>query len=244
MRPIVFIDVETTGTDVTVDRIVQLAAIKTINGINEIIDEKKITINPGCPIPSAASEIHGITDDDVKDKPSFAQYAKAVFDFFYNCDYAGFNIRLFDIPILSEEFSRCGLAWPDPDAQILDAFHVFREKEKRDLASAFKFYCNEDLQGAHDAFEDIKATRLVMIAQCSKYDDLCTIEQFLSFCKIPNALDLAGKIVLNDQGEAVYNFGKDKGKVIKQNPGFGKWMLGQNFPSNTKNILKTILQDN
>lgn len=241
--PLIFIDVETTGTDVVLDKIVQLAALKVTNGIGEPGEEKKVLINPGIPIPAAATEVHGITDEMVNYEPTFSRYAKALFDFLNNCNYAGFNIIQFDIPLLSEEFARCGIEWPAKDALFFDAFHVFREKEKRDLTGAMKFYCQRDHAGAHDAMADVKATQCVMLAQIALYEDLDSEDKYSDFCKIPNALDLAGKIILNDQGKAVYNFGKDKGKGVKENPGFGKWMLNNSFSTNTKNIVRSLINN-
>lgn len=238
-KPIVFIDAETTGTDVVNDRIVQLAVLKTIDF--NVSEQKEALFYPGIPIPKEATDVHGITDDMVKDKPKFEQYAASLYQYLKDCDYAGFNILQFDVPILSEEFGRCGIDWPSKDVCFFDSFHVFREKEKRDLTAAVKFYCNESHDGAHDAMADVHAAMKVMKSQMLLYPDVDSIEKYASFCKNPKALDLAGKIVLNDNGHAVYGFGKDKGKVIKYNPSFGKWMLTQNFPTNTKNVLKALI---
>lgn len=240
-KPLIFIDVETTGTDVVLDKIVQLAALKVIGGIGEPGEEKKVLINPGIPIPAGATEVHGITDEMVSDKPKFSQISKGLFAFLNDCNYAGFNIIQFDVPLLSEEFARCGIEWPAKDALFFDAFHVFREKEKRDLTGAMKFYCNQEHAEAHDAMADVKATQCVMLAQIALYEDLNSEDSYSAFCKIPNALDLAGKIVLNEQGHAVYNFGKDKGKCVKENPGFGRWMLSNSFSTNTKNIVRSLI---
>jgi DNA polymerase-3 subunit epsilon len=240
MNPIVFFDLETTGTDVVNDRIVQLAAVK-VTGLNGEEEEKNVLINPGKPISKEASEVHGITDEMVKDKPKFAQYAKALFSFLEGCDLGGFNIIQFDIPILAEEFARCGIDWPAKGTKFYDAFHVFREKEKRDLSSAVKFYCNESHDDAHDALADVRATIKVFNSQCFLYPDLGTVEEYAAFCVIPGAIDLAGKIVLNEKGEAVYNLGKDKGKSVKQNPGFGQWMLNQSFSTNTKSVVRSLI---
>lgn len=240
-KPIIFFDLETTGTDVVNDRIVQFAAVKTFYSLGDTGTEKNVLINPGRPIPKEASEVHHITDEMVHDKPKFTQYAKGLFSFLEGCDYAGFNIIQFDVPFLSEEFSRCGINWPEKDSVYFDAFHVFREKEKRDLTNAVKFYCNETHEDAHDAMADVRATIKVLFAQTELYEDLNSPEKYSAFCANPNALDLAGKIVLNEQGEAVYSFGKDKGKSVKKNPGFGNWMLGQSFPTNTKNIVRSLI---
>ena len=240
-KPLIFIDIESTGVDVVNDRIVQLAALKVTGGIEQPGEEKNVLIYPGIVIPKEAIECHGITNEMVIDKPRFSQYAKGLFDFLKDSNYAGFNIIQFDIPLLSEEFARCGIDWPAKDALFFDAFHVFREKEKRDLSSAVKFYCNQDHTEAHDAVSDCRATRNVLLAQIERYPDLDSEDKYAEFCKNPNALDLAGKIVLNDNGHAVYNFGKDKGKVIKYNPSFGKWMLNNSFPTNTKNIIRSLI---
>ena len=241
MKPIIFFDLETTGTDIVNDRIVQFAAIKTIENTLVYDATKNVLINPGKPIPKEASDVHGITDEAVKDKPKFAQYAKGLFEFISGCDYGGYNIIHFDVPLLSEEFARCGIDWPAKDAQYFDACHVFREKEKRDLSGAMRFYCNESHEDAHDALADVKASIQVLRAQAERYEDLNSPDKYAAFCVIPGALDLAGNIVLNEKGEAVYNFGKDKGKSVRLNPGFGQWMLNQSFSTNTKNIVRSLI---
>ncbi len=240
MKPIIFFDLETTGVDIVQDRIVQFAALKS-NSLQDAGEEKNVLVNPGKPIPKEASDRHGITDEMVKDKPKFAQYAKGLYEWLSDCDYAGYNIIHFDVPLLSEEFSRCSIDWPSKDAAFYDACHVFREKEKRDLTNAMKFYCNETHEDAHDALADVRVTKKVMLAQSQFYEDLSTPEKYAAFCVIPGALDMAGKIVVNEQGEAVYNFGKDKGKSVKKNPGFGQWMLNQSFSTNTKNIVRSLI---
>lgn len=239
-KPIIFIDCESTGTDVVTDRIIQLAIIK-VDSLTDVGEEKNILINPGMEIPKESTAVHGITTEMVKDKPKFNQYAVSIHNYLSGCDFAGFNIIQFDVPMLAEEFARVGLDWPSKDSAFFDAFHVFREKEKRDLTSALKFYCKEDHVDAHDALGDCRATKKIIIAQLSRYEDLNTEDKYAAFCKNPNALDLAGKIVLNDQGEAVYNFGKDKGRSVKSFPDFGRWMLKQSFATNTKNIVRSII---
>lgn len=238
-KPIIFLDIETTGTDVVNDRIVQLAILKSVDLVSD--EEKNVLINPGKPIPKEATEVHGISDDMVKDQPLFSNYAKSLFEFIKDCDYAGFNIIQFDVPLLSEEFARVGIEWPHRDAVFYDAFHVFREKEKRDLSGAVKFYCNEEHTEAHDALSDIKATKKVMEAQMKVYADVEDYEKYGAFCKNSNALDLAGKIVLNEAGEAVFSFGKHKGKSVRLNPGFGRWMLKESFPTNTKKVVESLI---
>lgn len=243
MKPIVFFDLETTGVEITKDKAIQLAAIKVNpETFEEIGEPKNILFNPGIPIPAAASEVHGIFDHHVTLQPPFKAYAKAIAEYLDGCDYGGFNIKQFDVPLLAEEFAACGITWPAPDAKYLDALHVFREKEKRDLGSAVMFYCNEVHKDAHDALGDVRGTIAVVKGQMARYSDLSTLAAFGAFCENPNALDLAGKVLLNEQGVAIYGFGKDKGKTIKENPGYAQWMISKGgFATNTVNVLKGIL---
>lgn len=242
MQPLIIFDLETTGTDIVLDKIVQFAAIK-VNPKTwvEIEEAKNILINPGRPIPAEATEIHGIKDEDVAGRAPFKSYSKSMHSWLTGCDFGGYNIIQFDIPFLAEEFATCGLSWPQRGAKYYDGLHVFREKEKRDLTGAMRFYCNESHQEAHDALADVRAAARVISEQMFRYEDIQTPEQYSQFCENPNALDLAGKLELNKAGVAVYAFGKDKGKGIKENPGFGYWMLKQKFPTNTVNILKSIM---
>ena len=175
--------------------------------------------------------------------PKFANLAKALLSFFDGCDLAGYNIVGFDVPMISEEFARCGIEWPAEDVRYIDAFKIFLEKEKRDLAGAARFYLNKDHTGAHDARVDVIMTVQVAAKQLMQYTDLAamTPSQLSKFCTGERSIDLAGKIVLNEAGIPVYGFGKDKGKPVQENPGFGKWMLGQSFPTNTKNIIKKLI---
>lgn len=239
-KPIIFFDLESTGPDAVQDRIVQFAAVKDIAGGATTADFN-VLINPGKPILPSAIEVHGITEEMVKDKAPFCELSKELFQYMDGCDYAGYNIIQFDVPMLSEEFARCGMNWPAPGARFLDAFHVFREKEKRDLTAAVRFYTGRNHESAHDAYGDVLATRAVLMAQMEQYEDVRDVEKYAAFCANPNALDLAGKIILNEQGEAVYSFGKDKGKSVKKFPSFANWMLTQSFPTNTKNIVQSLI---
>lgn len=236
MQDIIFFDLETTGVSITKDRIVQLSAIK-VNQDMQIIDKKKILVNPTIPIPKEASDVHHITDEMVKDCPRFKSYSKAVFEFFKDCILAGFNIKNFDVPLLAEEFAREGLDF-NFDIKIIDAYQIFIQKEKRDLASAVKFYCGYDIEGAHDAEVDNKATIDVLSGQMFAYG--MSLNECIEFCKT-ETLDFAGKIGLKD-GEPIYTFGKDKGKKVRDEPGFARWMLSQDFSSNTKSIIRDILK--
>lgn len=242
-QDIIFFDIESTGTSTTKDRIVELSAIKT-NQDFKILDKKKIVVNPTIPIPKEASAVHGFTDDFVKDLQPFSKYAKAVFAFFSGCALAGFNIRKFDIPLLSEEFNRCELDF-DVNVPILDSYVIFAENEPRTLSAAAKFYCGDDgvKGGAHNAENDNLQTIEVTESQMFFYG--YDINQAFTFCKETwdkkRFLDFAGKIVLNEEGIAVYSFGKDNGKSVKQFPGFGDWMLRNDFPKNTKDVVRSLI---
>lgn len=242
-RPLVVFDLESTGTDVVKDRIVEFGAMKMLSATN-YKETKAILVNPGMPISNGAFEAHGITDEMVADKPSFSAYARSLHEYLWGCNVAGYNCRNFDVPMLSEEFARCGIKWPDGDTKIIDAFNIYRKKEPRDLAAAVKFYTGSEIQDAHSASGDVVSTARVLLGQLEMYPDLTdmTPEELDSFCVDgKRALDVAGKIVLNDKGEAVYAFGKSIGVRVVDDPGFGQWMLKNDFASNTKAVLRGLL---
>ncbi len=243
---IIFFDLETTGVSTTKDRIVQISAVKVDKDFNIIPDtKKKLLINPEMPIPAGATKVHGITDEMVKGQPNFKSYATSMFNYFDGCVVAGYNISVFDVPLLSEEFGRCGLTWPAKKIQVLDSFKIFRIKEKRDLASALRFYTGEVMEGAHDAENDNLATIKILKGQLKMYPDLSTmdIDALHEFCcDGVKTLDLAGKIGINEQGQAYYTFGKDSGKTVKENPGFASWMLKNDFPADTKSVINKLLK--
>jgi DNA polymerase III subunit epsilon len=245
MKPIVFLDLETTGTNTSKDRIVQIGAIKAEPTLLKILAQKETLINPMIPIPKEATDIHGITDEMVKDAPTFAQISKSLHEYLLECDYAGYNILTFDVPMLSAEFERCGLIWPLPGSYFIDAMVIFREKEKRDLAAAVTFYTGKTLEGAHGAVADCKGTLEVLRGQIERYPDLSGLDVpgLHKFC-MGNRVDLAGKLIRNEAGDVVYGFGKDIGKPVQKNPGFANWMLGQDFPIETKRIIREILNEN
>lgn len=247
-RPIIVFDLETTAVELSTAKIVQLAAVKVSPTLEQLEEPKNILINPGVPIPAEATEIHGITDDMVKEQGTFSEYAKSIFDYFDGCDVAGFNSNKFDVPLLSEEFNRVnrGLDWPPHGIKMIDACHIYHKNEKRDLTAAYRFYCNKELDGAHDASKDIIASLEVLIAQIAKYDDLreLDVQGLHHYCGGDIRVDLAGTIVLNEQGVACYAIGKAKGKPVVQDPGFGNWMLKSDFTKNTKDILTKLLFTN
>lgn len=246
-RPLVILDLETTGTDISSDRIVQIACLKVSPDFEQIGDIKNYLVNPGIPIPKGASDVHGITDEMVKDEPLFAHYAKGLYAYLLGCDIVGFNSNRFDVPLLAEEFLRIHpeVVFPSPDTLLFDAYSIFSQKEKRDLTAAYKFYCNKDLEGAHDAKNDILATFEVFKSQLDFYKDLkeMDLNQLHNFCGGDIRVDLAGTIVLNENGTAVYNIGKDKGKSVVKNPSFGQWMLKTpSFCSSTKEVLRKLIK--
>lgn len=241
MKPLIIFDLETTGTDPVRDRIIQFAGWKMSGEDYSQREQMNFFLNPGIPIPASATAIHGITNDMVAEEPIFADIALQLRAFLACADYAGFWIKQFDIPLLSEEFARVEYSWPGPGFRVLDACEVFKRKERRDLAAAMRFYCGQELIGGHEGLNDVAATFHVLMAQMARYPDLGNVDAYADFCHDPKALDLAGKIILNDEGIAVYNIGKDKGKSVKDNPGFGIWMINHDFPANTKNIIRSLL---
>lgn len=243
MNKIIFFDLETTGVEITKDRIVEIGCVKMYSDFTLVEEPKKYRFNPGVNIPEEATAVHGITNEMVANEPPFAARASALYSYLKDCVLGGYNIISFDVPLLSEEFARCGITWPEPGQKIVDAFNIFREKEKRDLTSAYKFYCGKQLEGAHDALNDVTATAEVFRAMVTKYEDLTemSLEQIHDFCQGQYPfVDVAGKIVLKE-GVPVYSFGKDKFKSVVDNPGFGRWMLNQDFPTNTKNVIISLI---
>lgn len=243
-KDIVFFDLETTGKDVATDRIVELSALKVDCNFNIISPPKTYRFNPMKPIHPEATAAHGITIDMVQNEPTFKQRSIALYQYLEGCNLAGYNIKDFDVPLLSEEFARCCLKWPLMTEKYFDSFRIFRIKEKRDLTAALKFYCNENMEGAHAAENDILATLKIMKAQINRYPDLRELDEegLDAFCNdgIKYA-DIACKLSYNEQGVMVYAFGKSKGTPVKSDPGFGEWMLKNSFTNNTKEILRREL---
>ncbi len=255
-NPIIFFDLETTGIDVSKDRIVEIALIKVhVNGSEET---KEMRINPEMPIPAEASAVHGIFDEDVKDCPTFKEVAKNLAYFIEGCDLGGFNSNRFDIPLLAEEFLRVGVDVDLMKRKFVDVQTIFHKMEKRTLEAAYRFYCQEELVGAHGAMADARATYEVLKSQLDRYagvdfkdqnevisqpiiNDVNALSAFSSFTQ---HVDFAGRIVLNEQGVEVFNFGKNKGipveKVLQEQPGYYAWMMDSDFPLYTKRVLTEI----
>lgn len=243
-RPIVFFDLETTGTNVTQDRIVEISMVKVLPGDKDPIKDTR-RVNPGIKIPAEATEVHGITNEDVANCRTFKEMAKEIAQFFTGCDIAGFNSNKFDLPMLSEEFSRAGVYFDFTKHRFIDVQTIFHKKEQRTLVAAYRFYCDKDLENAHSAMADTMATFEVLEAQLERYSDLPTDVEQLSIYSAQNRnVDLMGRLIYNDEGKEVINFGKYKGKlaeeVLRHDPGYFSWILGGDFPQNTKDVFTRI----
>lgn len=242
-NPIVFFDLETTGTNIVTDRIVEISYHKVSpNGREET---KTIRINPGVPIPPACTEIHGISDEDVKDCPSFREVAKEIARDIEGCDLAGYNSNRFDIPLLAEELLRADVDIDLMKRKFVDVQVVFHKMEQRTLVAAYKFYCDKDLTNAHSAEADTLATYEVLQAQLDRYPELENDIDFLSkFTAQTDNVDFAGRIVYNEKGEEVFNFGKYKGQrvteVLVKDMGYYGWMMNSDFSLHTKKVLTNI----
>jgi DNA polymerase-3 subunit epsilon len=242
-RPLVVFDLETTGTSVNSDRIVEFSYIKVMPDGTENV--KTLRFNPGIPIPHEVSLIHGIYDEDVKDAPLFKQKAKELAEEFKGCDFAGFNSNKFDFPLMVEEFLRAGVEFDVENRKFVDAQRIFHMMEQRTLTAAYKFYCNKELVNAHSAEADTIATLEVLKAQIERYENLENDVDFLhNFTKQDKNVDLAGRIIYNNDGIPVFNFGKHKGKpvqeVFKTDFGYYDWMMNGDFAEDTKRRLTQI----
>ena len=242
-NPIVFFDLETTGINIVKDRIVEISFVKVHpNGKEET---KTRRINPEMPIPPESTAIHGITDEDVKDCPTFKEIAKSLAAQIEGCDLAGYNSNRFDIPLLAEEFLRAGVDIDLNKRKFVDVQTIFHKMEQRTLSAAYKFYCNKSLENAHTAAADTMATYEVLKAQLDRYPDLKNDINFLSeYSCFTNNVDFAGRMVYNEKKQEVFNFGKYKGKlvseVLRNDPGYYSWIMQGDFPLNTKKMLTTI----
>jgi DNA polymerase III subunit epsilon len=242
-NPIAFIDLETTGVDVAKDRIVEISILKVYPNQKQEITTLKI--NPEMPIPPATTAIHGISDADVKDAPTFAQEAKNIAGIIEGCDLAGYNSNKFDFPLLAEEFLRVGTDIDLKRHKFIDVQVIFHKKERRTLEAAYEFYCGQKLENAHSAEADIKATYEVLKGQLDKYEDLENDTEYLAkFSAHKKQVDFAGRLVYNNNGEEVFNFGKNKGKtvesVLEKQPGYYDWIMKSDFPLYTKKVLTEI----
>ena len=238
-RPIIFFDLETTGTNVVKDRIVELSYIKVYPDGRE--ETKSRRINPEMHIPEQATAVHHITDDDVKAEPTFRQVSKALLAIFDGCDIAGYNSNKFDVPLLIEEFARVGLNFDISGRNFIDVQNIFHKMEQRTLVAAYRFYCGKELDGAHSALCDTQATYEVLKSQLERYDTLENdVEKLAEFSRAGRGIDLAARFVLDDNDVPIMNFGKHKGKpvkeVFKKEPSFYAWMMQGDFARNTKDV--------
>ncbi len=242
-RPIAFIDLETTGTNLATDRIVEIAIVKV--GLDGSRQAKRKLINPQMPIPKGASDVHGITNEMVRDAPVFRQVANEIKQFIDHCDIGGYNSNRFDVPLLVEEFLRAGLEFTVDGRKLIDVQRVFHMMEQRTLSAAYKFYCEKSLEGAHSAEIDASATWEILQAQIERYPQIgVTTEAICSFCGEDDVVDFARRFIKVDCRE-VFNFGKHKGKcveeVLKAEPQYYDWMMKGDFPLHTKQKLTEIM---
>ncbi len=255
-RPICFFDLETTGTNISTDRIVEIAITKVFPDGKEEVKCRKI--NPTIPIPLEASLVHGIYDEDVKEEPTFKQVAKGLYDFMKDCDLGGFNSNKFDVPLLLEEFHRVGIDFDISNINLVDVQNIFHQMEQRTLVAAYKFYCDKDLTDAHSAAADTNATYEVLKAMLDKYEKteftdkegntsvpvVNDVPKLAEFSKRNNNVDLAGRFVYNKENMECFNFGKHKGKpveqVLSEEPSYYAWMMNGEFSINTKKVLENI----
>ena len=242
-KPIIFFDLETTGTDISKDRIVEICYIKVLPDGREVEYSKRV--NPGMHIPESASAVHGIYDDDVKDCPAFKEIAREIAAEFEGCDIAGFNSNRFDLPLLAEEFLRAQVDIDLSRMRAIDVQVLYHKREPRTLSAAYKFYCGSELENAHSALADTRATYEVLKAQLSHYSDMENDMEALSKeSSFNNSVDFAGRIVYDENGCEVFNFGKYKGMpveaVLVRDPGYCGWMMNGDFTLNTKQVLTRI----
>jgi DNA polymerase III subunit epsilon len=254
-KPIVFFDLETTGLNIGSDRIVEISLLKiTKDGKQDIMTQ---LINPEMPIPAETTAIHGISDADVSDKPTFRQLAKKILEFIGNADLAGYNVLRFDLPLLAEEFLRADILFDVSNRSVIDIQNIFHKMEPRNLSAAYKFYCNKELTNAHTAEADTIATYEVLLAQIEKYEGQSIEENGKITQPVVNDMnalgifsvqkkfvDLAGHIVKNDHDKAVFNFGKYKGQAVEEvfnrEPQYLDWIMKSNFPEYTKKICQLL----
>lgn len=253
-RPLAFFDLETTGVNIATDKIVEISILKVnVDNSEEVYTRR---VNPGIPIPKESSMFHGIYDDDVKDAPTFKDIAQEIADFIGDADLAGYNSNKFDVPMLMEEFLAAGIDFSLEGRSFVDVQNIFHQMEQRTLKAAYKFYCGKELDNAHQAEDDVRATYEVLKAQLSKYENesfvdkhgnvsypvVNDVEALHRFTNLSRPVDFAGRFVYDEEGEVLVNFGKHKGKrlkdVFESEPSYYAWMQNGDFPLYTKRILE------
>jgi DNA polymerase-3 subunit epsilon len=242
-RPLIVFDLETTGISISNDRIVEIACIKVFpDGKEEIRTER---VNPGMPIPPEITAIHGISDEDVANKPKFEELARELATFMHGCDFAGFNSNKFDFPLLVEEFLRAGVDFDVENRKFIDAQRIFHMMEPRNLSAAYRFYCDQTLVNAHSAEADTRATWEIIQAQITRYPQLKnTLDELGKVSGQNNLVDLAGRMIYNAQKKELFNFGKHKNKLVEEvlskEPGYYQWIMDNDFSLDTKRRLTKI----
>jgi DNA polymerase-3 subunit epsilon len=242
-RPIAFIDLETTGINVSTDRIVELSVLKiSPNGKEEWMTTR---VNPEMAIPPKSTAIHGIKDEDISKSPTFKEVARNLSAFLEGCDLAGYNAIKFDIPVLAEEFLRVNIDFSFIKRRYVDVQVIFHKKEQRTLSAAYQFYCKKDLEDAHSSKADTAATFEILKSQLDRYKDLENdVEKLADFSSFNSNVDFAGRIILDENGVEIFNFGKHKGKpvevVFNEEPAYYSWMMNGEFPLYTKKVLTEI----
>ena len=242
-KPICFFDLETTGINITLDRIVEISILKVFQDGKE--EKKTWLVNPEMPIPPQATAVHGISDDKVADAPTFKIIAKEINTWIKDADLGGFNSNRFDIPLLAEEMLRAEIDFDMKNRKSVDVQAIFHKMEQRTLTAAYKFYCDKNLENAHSAEADTIATYEVLKAQLDRYKDLENDTSFLAeFSARQKFADFAGFIKFDKEGNECFAFGKHKGKkvveILENEPGYFGWLLGSDFPLYTKKILTAI----
>ena len=242
-KPIVFFDLETTGVNIAVDRIVEISILKVFPNGNK--ESKTWLVNPEVAIPEEATAVHGITNEKVVTEPTFKELAPKVNEMISGCDLAGFNSNRFDIPLLAEELMRAGIDFDMKNRKAIDVQVIFHKKEQRTLSAGYQFYCGKELEGAHGAEADTNATFEILLAQVEKYKDLGnTIDELSDYSTHGKRADFAGFILMNDKNQEIFSFGKYKGRtveeVLMENPGYNNWIQNADFPLYTKKVLREI----
>lgn len=260
-KPIVFFDLEATGLNVLKDRIVQIACIKYLPG-QEAPVEMEMLINPGIPIAQEAIDVHGITPDQLRNKPNFTQVAREIYEFIGEADLSGYNLQRFDIPMLMEEFNRAGINFTIDQRSIVDVQQIFYKMEPRTLAAAHKYYCGKPMENAHDALADVKATINVLASQIKHYENVSyedrdgiihedaiqnDIKKLAAFTTNPNSVDVTNRLKYNKEGEIVFNFGKYTGQAIipvfTKDPQYYNWIMTKDFSIQLKQIIAKTMKE-
>ncbi len=242
-RPIVFFDLETTGINIATDKIVEISILKVFPNGNK--ESKTWLVNPEIEIPQGAIDVHGITNEKVVTEPTFKELASKVSEMIADADLAGFNSNRFDIPLLAEELMRVGIDFDMKNRKAIDVQVIFHKKEQRTLGAGYQFYCGKVLEGAHGAEADTNATYEILMAQLDKYDDIeNSVDALSKFSTHGIRADFAGFILMNEEDQEVFSFGKYKGKTVEEvfneNPGYHNWIQNADFPLYTKKVLREI----